>query len=65
MATVMPTGPLVGVKALTVSGGGVTGTVTVKADELIALPAGVVTEMGPVVAPLGTVARMREPEAMV
>jgi hypothetical protein len=61
----MPTDPLVGVKPLMVSGGEVTGTVTVNEDELMAVPEGLVTEMGPVVAPLGTVAWMRESEATV
>jgi hypothetical protein len=54
IATVVPTGPLVGVKELIVGGG--PGTVTVKAAVLVALPAGVVTLIGPRLAPLGTVA---------
>ena len=52
MSTVVPAGPLVGVKALMVGGPGV----TVKEAELVAVPAGMITEIGPVVAPAGTVA---------
>jgi len=55
IVTFVPTGPLVGVKDEIVgAGGGV--TVTVKAFALVAVPPGVVTAIGPVVAPLGTVA---------
>jgi len=53
IVTVVPTGPLVGVKLVIV--GGLT-TVTVKLLALMAVPPEVVTLMGPVVAPLGTVA---------
>jgi hypothetical protein len=52
--TVAPTGPLVGLKPLIVGGGG--GMVTLKLLPLVALPAGVVTVIGPLVAPAGTVA---------
>ena len=48
----VPTGPLVGLKELIVGGP----TVTVKALLLPPVPAAVVTLIGPVVAPLGTVA---------
>jgi hypothetical protein len=60
IVTRRPAPPRVGEKLLMVGAG-----TTVKEDELVALPEGVVTEMGPVVAPLGTVARMRESEATV
>ncbi len=49
--TVVPTGPLVGEKEV------ITGCVrTTKLVLLVAVPEGVVTEIGPVVAPAGTVA---------
>jgi len=48
--TAVPTAPLLGLKLVIV---GAT-TVTVKLVLLVAVPPGVVTEMGPVVAPLGT-----------
>jgi hypothetical protein len=51
MVTEVPTGPLEGLKPL-IEGG----TVTVKLLELVLLPFGVVTSIGPVVAPTGTVA---------
>lgn len=51
--TVVPTGPDVGENEV-IDGAAV--AVTMKSDELVAVPSGVVTEMGPVVAPLGTVA---------
>ena len=54
IVTVAPTGPLVGLKPLTVGGGG--GLVTAKLPLLVVLPAGLVTVIGPLVAPLGTVA---------
>src|SRR5213595_555408 len=47
--TLVPTGPLVGVKELMLGA-----TVTVKLVELVAVPPGVVTLIDPVVAPLGT-----------
>src|SRR5213595_831347 len=47
--TLVPTGPLVGVKELMLGA-----TVTVKLVELVAVPPGVVTLIAPVVAPLGT-----------
>ena len=49
--TAVPTGPLAGLKLVIV--GGLT---TVKLLELVAVPPGVVTRSGPVVAPEGTVA---------
>src|SRR5205807_2344632 len=51
IATDVPTGPLVGAKLVMVATGGV----MVKFIELTTVPPGVVTEIGPVVAPLGTV----------
>jgi hypothetical protein len=50
---VVPEGP----EVIVVSGAIVSGT-TVNEDRLVSEPIGVVTEIGPVVAPLGTVARM-------
>src|SRR2546427_5312614 len=51
MVTIVPTGPLVGVKDV------ITGTtVTTKLDELVPVPAGFVTWIAPVVAVAGTVA---------
>ena len=47
----VPTGPLVGVKLVIVGG-----LITVKLLALVAVPPGVVTVSGPVVAPAGTVA---------
>ena len=49
--TLVPTGPLVGVKLLMEGG-----AATVKLLPLVAVPPGVFTLMGPVVAPAGTVA---------
>jgi len=51
IVTLIPTGPLVGVKLVIV--GGLT---TVKLLALVAVPPAVVTLTGPVVAPVGTVA---------
>ena len=51
IVTLVPTGPPVGVKLVIV--GGLT---TVKLLALVAVPPGVVTLSGPVVAPAGTVA---------
>ena len=51
IVTLVPTGPLVGAKLLTVGAG-----TTVKLLALVAVPPGVVTLTGPVVAPAGTVA---------
>jgi hypothetical protein len=51
MTTLVPTGPLVGLKFVMVGGG-----MTVKLVALVAVPPGVVTAIGPVVAPAGTVA---------
>ena len=50
--TFVPTGPLVGAKSLMVGGL----AVTVKLLVLLVVPPGVVTLIGPVVAPEGTVA---------
>jgi hypothetical protein len=55
IVTFVPTGPLVGVNDPIVGAGGTT-VVTVKAFALVAVPPGVVTAIGPVVAPPGTVA---------
>ncbi len=49
MVTVVPTGPLVGVKLVIVGGG-----ITVKVSVLVAVPPGLVTLIGPEVAPPGT-----------
>ena len=49
IVTLVPTGPLVGVKLVIVGA-------TVKLPALVAVPPGVVTLSGPVVAPAGTVA---------
>src|SRR6185503_10485226 len=51
IVTLVPTGPLVGVKFVIVGAG-----ITVKLAALVAVPPGVVTLSGPVVAPAGTVA---------
>ena len=58
--TTVPTGPLVGVKDESVGAG-----MTVKLDTLVAVPPGVVTLTGPVVAPTGTVTVIRVPESTV
>jgi len=52
IVTFVPTGPLVGVNDEMVGAG----TVTVNTVALVAVPPGVVTAIGPVIAPLGTVA---------
>ena len=52
MVTLVPTGPLVGVKPVMVGAG----RVTVKLAVLVAVPTAVVTAIGPVVAPAGTAA---------
>ena len=51
IVTLVPTGPLVGVKLVIVGG-----LNTVKLLALVAVPPDVVTPIGPVVAPAGTVA---------
>ena len=51
MVTLVPTGPLAGVKLLIVGG-----LITVKLPALLVVPPGVVTLIVPVVAPVGTVA---------
>jgi len=51
IVTLVPTAPLVGVKPVIVGG-----FTTVKLVALVAVPPGVVTLRGPVVAPAGTVA---------
>jgi hypothetical protein len=60
IATDVPALPLVGVKPLIVGPGA--GAVTVKLDELVALPPGAVTPIGPLVAVAGTVAVSCESE---
>ena len=64
MVTAVPTGPLVGVNDVIV-GGPVTVPVTVKALLLTPVPAAVVTLIGPVLAPLGTVALICVSESTV
>ena len=51
MVTLVPTGPLAGVKLVIVGG-----LITVKLPALVAVPSGVVTLIVPVVALVGTVA---------
>ena len=51
IVTLVPTGPLVGAKLVIVGAG-----MTVKLVALVAVPPGVVTLTGPVVAPVGTLA---------
>jgi hypothetical protein len=51
IVTLVPTGPLDGLKLVIVGAG-----MTVKLLALVAMPAGVVTAIGPVAAPEGTVA---------
>ena len=51
IVTLVPTGPLAGV-TLAIAGAGM----TVKLVALVAVPPGVATRTGPVVAPVGTVA---------
>jgi len=51
IVTLVPTGPLLGVKLEIVGG-----LMTVKLPELLAVPSAVVTLIGPLVAPAGTVA---------
>jgi hypothetical protein len=53
MVTLAPAGPLAGVKLETVGG-----LMTVKLPALLAVPAGLMTLIGPLVAPVGTVAVM-------
>ena len=64
IVTVLPTGPLVGVKLVIVGGGG-GGASTVNVLALVAVPPGVVTRSSPVVAPAGTGARMVVAESTV
>ena len=52
MVTTVPTGPIAGEKDEIVGAG----CVTVKLDALVAIPPPVVTSIGPLVAPEGTVA---------
>jgi hypothetical protein len=61
IVTMVPTGPLVGVKLVMVGAG----VVTVKLVVLLTVPPDVVTLMGPVVAPLGTVAEIEVEEVTV
>lgn len=56
ITTDVPGGPLVG---LNEAMAGQPTVVTVKLDELVAVPSGVVTDMGPLLAPAGTVATIR------
>ena len=60
MVTLVPTGPLVGVKLVIVGA-----LVTVNGLALVAVPPGVVTLSGPVVAPVGTVAWIAVAEVTV
>src|SRR5207244_2799580 len=60
MVTLVPTGPLAGVKPVIVGG-----LITVKLPELVAVPPGVVTLIVPVVAPAGTVAWIEVAELTV
>jgi len=60
IVTLVPTGPLAGVKLVTVGG-----LMTVKLAALLAVPAEVVTLIGPLVAPSGTVAVIVVAEATV
>ena len=60
IVTLVPTGPLAGVKLVTVGG-----LMTVKLAALLAVPAEVVTLIGPLVAPAGTVAVIVVAEATV
>jgi hypothetical protein len=62
IVTLVPTGPLVGVKPVIVGGALLT---TVKLFVLVAVPLGVVTLNGPVVAPAGTVAWIAVAEVTV
>jgi hypothetical protein len=62
IVTAVPTWPLVGVNDETV---GTAGAVTVKLDELVPVPAEVVTAIGPDVALDGTVAAICVPELTV
>jgi hypothetical protein len=61
ISTVVPIGPLVGVNELIVGGG----PVTVNEDELVTMPLGAFTEIGPVVVPTGTTAWISELESTV
>jgi hypothetical protein len=60
IVTEVPTGPFLGLNEPILGA-----PVTVKFDELVAVPDGVVTAIGPVVAPLGTVAVIFVPELTV
>src|SRR5438067_13283958 len=60
IVTLVPTGPLVGAKLVMVGG-----FVTVNEPVLVAVPPGVVTLSGPVVAPAGTVVWMAVSEVTV
>jgi hypothetical protein len=64
IVTCVKRSPLVGVNEDTV-GAGVVGVVTVKSVALASVPPGVVTAIGPVVAPTGTVAVICTPESTV
>ncbi len=60
MITLVPTGPLVGAKLVIVGG-----STTVNALLLVAVPPAVVTLIGPVVTPAGTIARIEVAEVTV
>src|SRR5689334_3622795 len=60
MVTVVPTGPLSGVKLVMVGAG-----ITVKLELLVAVPPGALTLIGPVVAVAGTVAEIEVSEMTV
>jgi hypothetical protein len=64
IVTLVPTGPLAGEKPLIVGAEG-GGTVTLKLEADVAVPPEVVTAIGPLVAPLGTVAVICELESTV
>jgi hypothetical protein len=64
IVTAVPALPLVGLNDV-IRGAGTDDVVTVKADALVALPPGAVTLIGPLVAPLGTVAVICASESTV
>ena len=61
IVTAVPVAPLLGLKLVIVGGA----PVTLKLLLLVAVPLGVVTLIGPVLAPAGTVALISVPEATV
>src|SRR5206468_3852535 len=62
MCTIVPSGPLVGLKDV-IAGGIPPEVVTVKLVELVPVPTGFVTVIGPLVAPFGTTAASCASEA--